>query len=169
LTWNVIQTNISSFNRRGEGISVDDVRLDGIFAVKLPVSDLPRSRAWYERVFGLRLRFEFPDADGTVRGAAYEAPGLGDTGLALRERPDIAGLSGFDPVVFAVADRAAVEAWSRRLDALGVAHRVEVGTIGWVVVFHDPDGLEIHLYSRELHGIDTSREPGRGRAAEAPA
>jgi hypothetical protein len=85
-----------------------------------------------------------------------------DTGLALRERPDIAGLSGFDPVIFAVADRAAVEAWSRRLDELGIAHRVELATIGWIVVFHDPDGLEIHLYTRERHGHDMSDQPGRG-------
>lgn len=138
--------------------------LDGIFAVKLPVSDLTASRAWYEQLFDLRLVYEFPDDEGTVRGVAYEIPGMPGTGLALRERPDIAGLSGFDPVSFAVADRAAVDAWSRRLDELGVPHKVELATIGWIVVFHDPDGLEIHLYSRERHGHDMSEQPGRGRA-----
>lgn len=143
-----------------------EVGLSGIFAVKLPVRDLARSSAWYERLFGLRLRFEFPDEDGVVRGKAYEVPGLGDVGLALRERPDIAGLSGFDPVVFAVADRAAVDAWSARLDDLGVPHEVQRGTIGWGVAFHDPDGLEIHLYSREHHGLDAA---GTGRPVTAEA
>lgn len=139
--------------------------LAGIFGVKLPVRDLAAARAWYERVFDLTLTFEFPDEDGTVRGVAYEVAGLGDTGLALRERPDVAGMSGFDPVIFAVPDRAAVDAWSAKLDALGVPHQVELATIGWIVIFHDPDGLEIHLYSRERHGHDMSDRPGRGRAA----
>jgi catechol 2,3-dioxygenase-like lactoylglutathione lyase family enzyme len=143
---------------------MSDAQLTGIFAVKLPVRDLARSRAWYERLFDLRPLFEFPDGDGTVRGVAYEVPGLGDTGLALRERPDIAGLSGFDPVILAVADRAAIDAWSRRLTAQDVAHTVERGTIGWVLVLHDPDGLEIHLYSRERHGVETDGAAGTGRA-----
>jgi catechol 2,3-dioxygenase-like lactoylglutathione lyase family enzyme len=137
--------------------------LAGIFAVKLPVGDLVTSRAWYEKVFGLRVLFEFPDDDGVVRGVAYDAPGLGDTGVALRERPDLAGLSGFDPVVFAVADRAAVHAWAAHLDGLGVANQVVQATIGWMVVFHDPDGLEIHLYSRDRSDLDNAGRPGFGR------
>lgn len=120
-------------------------RLAGIFAVKLPVRDLVASRVWYERLFDLVPRFEFPDDDGVVRGVAYETPGIPDVGLALRERPDIAGLSGFDPLIFAVSDDAAVDAWRNRLTELGVPHNVVPGTLGQVVVFHDPDGLEIHL------------------------
>jgi len=57
-----------------------------------------------------------------VRGVAYQIAGL-DTGLALRERPDVAGLSGVDPVIFAVADRAAIDAWSRHLDELRIEHQ----------------------------------------------
>lgn len=100
---------------------VSAATLSGIFAVKFPVRDLASRREWYERVFDLELLFEFPDEDGTVRDAAYRVPGLGDTGIALRERPDVAGLSGFDPVVFAVADKAAVDAWSTKLDALSIS------------------------------------------------
>jgi catechol 2,3-dioxygenase-like lactoylglutathione lyase family enzyme len=126
---------------------------------------LAASRSWYERLFDLRLIFEFPDERGVVRGVAYEVPGLGGAGLALRERPDIAGLSGFDPVIFAVNDRAAVDAWCSRLDELGVPHRVELGTIGWVVHFSDPDGLEIALYSREHHEV---ADVGSGRRVVRP-
>ncbi len=140
-------------------------QLDGIFGVKLPVRDLVESRTWYEQLFDLQLIYEFPDEDGTVRGVAYDIRGLPNTALALRERPDIAGLSGFDPVIFAVKDRAAIDAWSARLHHLGIAHQVALGTIGWVVVFHDPDGLEIHLYSRERHGQSTGSLAGRGRSA----
>ena len=143
--------------------------LDGIFAVKLPVRDLVASREWYEQVFELKALFEFPDDDGVVRGVAYEAAGLGDAGLALRERPDIAGLSGFDPVIFGVKDKAAVDAWAARLTSLGIEHQVALATIGWVVIFHDPDGLEIHLYSREHHGEEMAGTTGRGRAVATDA
>jgi catechol 2,3-dioxygenase-like lactoylglutathione lyase family enzyme len=144
---------------------ISPAALDGVFGVKFPVRDLRASRRWYEQLFDLRLMYEFPDDDGTVRGVVYEVPGLANTGLALRERPDIAGLSGFDPVIFAVKDRAAIDAWSSRLDDLGIAHEVAMATVGWIIVFHDPDGLEIHLYSRERHGEDTSGLAGRGRPA----
>ena len=138
-------------------------RLAGIFGVKFPVRDLAESRAWYERVFGLTLEFEFPDDDGVVRGVAYSASGLGDVGVALRERPDIAGLWGFDPVIFAVDDRAAVQAWSAHLDALGVANQVVEATIGWMLLVHDPDGLEIHFYSLDRGDLDNSGRAGYGR------
>ena len=139
--------------------------LAGIFAVKLPVGDLSAGRAWYEKVFDLRPIFEFPDDDGVIRGVAYAIAGMPDTGLALRERPDVAGISGFDPVIFAVADKAAVDAWSEHLARLNIDHQVAQATIGWIVVFHDPDGLEIHLYSRERQGQDLGGVAGRGRAA----
>ncbi len=78
-------------HRSGDHKDPGKPALAGIFAVKFPVRDLPAARSWYERVFDLRVIFEFPDDDGVVRGVAYEIPGL-DTGLALRERPDVAGI-----------------------------------------------------------------------------
>ncbi|MEV8373195.1 VOC family protein [Kribbella sp. NPDC056861] len=138
--------------------------LDGIFGAKLPVKDLAVSREWYEKVFDLTAVFEFPDEDGVVRGVVYESSGLGDSCLALRERPDIAGLSGFDPVLFGIKDKAAADAWHEHLTGLGIEHQVVLATIGWLVIFHDPDGLEIHLYSRARHGIDLENSPGHGRA-----
>ncbi|NEA31364.1 VOC family protein [Streptomyces sp. SID13031] len=138
--------------------------LDGIFAVKLPVKDLALSREWYEKVFELTQLFEFPDEDGVVRGVAYELAGLGDSGFALRERPDIAGLSGFDPVLFGIKDKEAADAWQDHLTDLGIKYELVLATIGWLVIFHDPDGLEIHLYSRAGHGEEMAGTPGRGRA-----
>ena len=79
----------------------------------------------------------------------------------------MAGISGFDPVIFAVADREAIDAWSRHLAELRIEHQVALATIGWVIVFRDPDGLEIHLYRREGHGRDMTGAPGRGRAVSA--
>lgn len=52
-------------------------RLAGIFGVKLPVSDLATARAWYERLFDLRLIFEFPDEDGTAGARPSRRRGWG--------------------------------------------------------------------------------------------
>jgi catechol 2,3-dioxygenase-like lactoylglutathione lyase family enzyme len=140
--------------------------LVGIHHVKFPVTDLTRSRAWYERVFGLRPVLEFrDDHDGVVRGVGYDVPGVPDLQVALRENPGASrGIAGFDPVSFAIADRGAAEAWVARLDELGVDHSPVIdATVGWLVVFHDPDGTEIHLYTMERHGLDPVGRPHTGR------
>ncbi|MFC0545668.1 VOC family protein [Kutzneria chonburiensis] len=140
-------------------------QLTGIHHVKFPVSDLAASRAWYEQVFGFEVTMEFPDEQGVVRGLAGFAPGLGDVGLALRENPAAAaGIQGFDPVSFGIADKAAAEQWAAHLDTLGIDHSPVIdATIGWILVFHDPDGTEIHLYSFAAHGTDQTGRKGYGR------
>ncbi|MPZ00135.1 MAG: VOC family protein [Actinophytocola sp.] len=140
-------------------------QLAGIHHVKIPVTDLPRSLAWYQRVFGFRATHEFPEADGVIRGVAGVLPGLGDTMVAFRVNTDAAaGCKGFDPVGFAVADRADLVAWAAHLDTLNVPHSPVIeASIGWLLVFNDPDGLEMHLYTWARHGIDQSHRPGYGR------
>jgi catechol 2,3-dioxygenase-like lactoylglutathione lyase family enzyme len=140
--------------------------LSGIHHVKIPVSDLTRSVQWYERVFGFAVTMQFPDADGTVRGVAGTVPGLGDTQLTLRVNREAAlGCVGFDPVSFAVDDLADVQAWAAHLDTLGVAHSPVIqATVGWLLVFDDPDGISLHVYSWAGHGLDHSDRPGYGRA-----
>ncbi|WP_328675775.1 VOC family protein [Streptomyces sp. NBC_01261] len=139
--------------------------LAGIHHVKLPVTDLDRSRDWYGRVLGLTVTHEFPDADGVVRGVAGEVPGLGDSMLCLRVNSQAAqGCQGFDPVSFAVRDKADVQAWAAHLDTLGVAHSPVIeASIGWLLVFNDPDGLDLHLYSWAAHGVDHGDVAGYGR------
>lgn len=139
--------------------------LAGIHHVKIPVTDLRASLDWYGRVFGLRAAYEFSDDDGVVRGVAGTVPGLGDTMLALRENLEIAhGCKGFDPIGFALEGREDVEAWMSHLDRLGIAHSPLIeASIGWLLVFNDPDGLEIHLYTWAAHGKDYSDRPGYGR------
>jgi catechol 2,3-dioxygenase-like lactoylglutathione lyase family enzyme len=140
--------------------------LDGLFGIKIPVTDLTRSLEWYSSVFGLRPVLEFPDDDGVLRGVACEAPGLDGTLVALRQNPDVArGIAGFDPVLWGVTDRPAMEEWASHLDALGIRHSPIIeATVGWLVVFTDPDGLEHHLYTRTRHGAPQGVE-GRGREA----
>jgi catechol 2,3-dioxygenase-like lactoylglutathione lyase family enzyme len=139
--------------------------LSGVHHVKIPVTDLTRSVEWYGQVFGFVVTTEFPDTDGVVRGVAGTVPGLGDTQLTLRVNPKAAsGSVGFDPVSFGIDDHAAVEAWVVHLDGLGVAHSPVIeASAGWLLVFDDPDGITLHLYSWAEHGKDYSGKPGYGR------
>jgi catechol 2,3-dioxygenase-like lactoylglutathione lyase family enzyme len=133
--------------------------------LKLPVSDLPAALDWYRQLFGFEVTLEFPDADGVVRGVAGTVPGLEPTWLALREDPAAAtGLAGFNPVVWGVPDRPDLQDWANHLDALGIVHSPQIeASIGWLLVFNDPDGIEHHLYTLTTHGADHSDRPGYGR------
>lgn len=135
------------------------VRLRG---VKLPVADLAVSLEFYRSVFGFAPWIEFPDDAGVVRGVAGDLPGC-DGGLALRETPEAHSQPGLE-LLLGVADRAAIEEWAAHLDGLGLAHSPVIdASVGWLLVFHDPDGHEIHLYTEARHGIDQGGRAGFGR------
>jgi catechol 2,3-dioxygenase-like lactoylglutathione lyase family enzyme len=123
--------------------------LSGVHHVKLPVSDLERSRHWYISVLGLRVEIEFTE-EGVVRGLALADP-AGSLQLALRhDPPRAAALAGFDLVALAVPTRDAVQTWRRHLDDLNQPHGgVVTGHHGGAVLIglHDPDGIEIRLYA----------------------
>jgi catechol-2,3-dioxygenase len=123
-------------------------KLVGLRNVKVPVSDLQIALDWYGRVLGFRPTIEFSDADGVLRGVHGELPGLGDV-LSLREDPAAArGLGAFAIANFAVADRAALEVWVTHLDELDVSHGPIVDTPRLsVLIFANPDGQEVHLYT----------------------
>ena len=126
--------------------------LQGFHHVKLPVSDVPRSRDWYQQVLGLATEIEFVE-EGRLMGIALRSPD-GSVRLALRHDPArAAALSGFDPLALAVADRAQLQAWERRLADLEQPNDgMATGHTGWVVTgLHDPDGVEIRLYTLEEH------------------
>ena len=52
---------------------------------------------------------------------------------------------------------------SARLTDLGIEHVVAQATVGCIIVFHDPDGTESHLYSRKPGEVDMAGTPRRGR------
>src|SRR3954454_1455952 len=123
--------------------------LSGVHHVKLPVSDLDRSREWYTSVLGLRVEIEFVE-DGELMGLAL-GDAAGRLRLALRLDPVRASaLSGFDVLALEVPEREDVDAWRDLLDDLGQAHGgVVTGHKGGSVLvgLHDPDGIEIRLYA----------------------
>ena len=131
--------------------------LSGFHHIKLPVADVARSRDWYETVLGLVVDIEFVE-DGVLAGVALR-DATGTVSLAVRHDPErAAALAGFDPVALGVSSRADLEAWMRRLDAVGQPHGgIVTGHQGWVLVgLHDPDGIEIRLYTIERHDEGTA-------------
>lgn len=125
--------------------------------VRLTVTDIERSRAFYDDVFGLPVAFELPaDADEQTReqlsflfgGVIYR---LGDSLLGLRP----VGADGFtedrtglDHVSFAVAGRSELDAAATLLDDRGVDHGgvKDIGA-GWILEFRDPDNIALELFA----------------------
>ncbi|MBD0739598.1 VOC family protein [Streptomyces sp. CBMA29] len=125
--------------------------------VRLTVTDIDRSRAFYEDLFGLPVAFELPaDADDRTReelsflygGVIYQ---LGDSLLGLRPvasdrfSEDRVGL---DHVSFAVSGRDDLEAALRVLDDRGIPNAgiKDIGA-GWILEFRDPDNIALELFA----------------------
>ena len=125
--------------------------------VRLTVTDIDRSRAFYDDVFGLPVAFELPpDADAATReqlsflfgGVIYR---LGDSLLGLRPVAHDAfdeDRVGLDHVSFAVAARDDLDDAAATLDRLGVAHGgvKDIGA-GWILEFRDPDNVALELFA----------------------
>ena len=125
--------------------------------VRLTVSDIDRSRAFYDDVFGLPVAFEVPaDADEATRDQLWWLYGgvvyaLGDSLLGLRpvgvDRFD-EDRTGLDHLSFAVDSRADLDAAVAVLDERGIAHGgvKDIG-VGAILEFRDPDGIALELFA----------------------
>jgi catechol 2,3-dioxygenase-like lactoylglutathione lyase family enzyme len=136
----------------------------GIHHLKLPVSDLARSLAFYESAFDA-TRIPAADhrrqSDGSLYAHILAVPGLG-TLLELRLNPQRAKAhAGFDPVTIAVADRATLARWDDHLTGLDVPHSPVITAIqAWLIVVEDPDANRLRLYTRETHGPELKPDEG---------
>ena len=125
--------------------------------VRLTVTDIARSRAFYDRVFGLPVAFELPeDADDVTReqlsflfgGVIYR---LGDSLFGLRpvaqDRFDEDRV-GLDHLSFSLPGRDDIDAAAAQLDDLGVAHSgvKDIGA-GYILEFRDPDNIALELFA----------------------
>ena len=125
--------------------------------VRLTVTDLARSRAFYDDVFGLPVAFELPeDADEETRqqlwflfgGVIYQ---LGDSLFGLRpvgEDRFAENRTGLDHVSFAVDSRSDLVSAVTTLDERGVAHDgiKDIGA-GYILEFRDPDNIALELFA----------------------
>ena len=125
--------------------------LDGIHHLKLPVSDLQRSLAWYQNRLGYVVMHEFVE-DGVLMGITMTHPN-GGPDLAIRLDPERAGLAaGFDYFAIGVPGQEAIDDLAARLTELGDAHDgVHRTPVGWVLLgLQDPDGHSVRFYTVPL-------------------
>jgi len=134
-------------------MSVSDApALAGIHHLKLPVTDLARSREWYRSRLGYQVQVEFVE-QGQLMGYALSHPNGGPP-LGLRLNPERArAAAGFDYFAIGVPDRQAIDRLAARLTALGEQHAgVHWASIGWILPeLHDPDGHEVRFYTVQHH------------------
>lgn len=117
--------------------------------VALTVSDLERSVPWYQRLFDAEPVLD--EDTGPFRHVVWS---VGSTLVGLHQFPDSEPATfderrvGLDHVAFACADRAELERWEARLDAIHVAHGgiVDAG-YGSGLSFRDPDNIALELFA----------------------
>ena len=126
--------------------------------VRLTVTDVARSRAFYERVFGFPVAYEVPEgADDATRaslaflfgGVIYALPGGGLLGLrpvAPQDDRFDEDRVGLDHLSFAVASTADLQDAVALLDEAGTPHSgiKDIG-IASILEFRDPDGIALEL------------------------
>jgi glyoxylase I family protein len=131
------------------------INTSSIAHVRLTVTDIERSRQFYESVFGWPVLIESPEsADAATRealgflfgGVIYD---LGGTLVGLRPvasdrfHEDRCGL---DHLAFRVASKAELDDAAAHLDELGVEHE-PIKDIGpsFILEFRDPDNIALEL------------------------
>lgn len=131
----------------------------GYAHVRLTVTDIVRSRAFYDDVFGFPVAYELPaDADADTRealsflfGGVIYSVGGGLFGLRpvapASDRFD-ENRVGLDHLSFALAGRADLDAAAAVLDERGIAHG-GVKDIGgaFLLEFRDPDNISLELFA----------------------
>ena len=134
----------------------------GLHHLRITVTDLARSRRFYEDVLGFEVAAESPGdpSDPEVRKDPFQLVGgvvFVTHGILFGLRP-VADPSdsfessrvGLDHISFGVATRAELDAAVVALDGAGVPHGevVEMASFGIAILsFSDPDGVHLELTS----------------------
>jgi glyoxylase I family protein len=131
------------------------VNTTSIAHVRLTVTDIARSRQFYESVFGWPVLLEVPaDADDATR----EQLGFLFGGVIYLVGASLIGLRpvandtfhenrcGLDHLAFQISSRAELDDAAKHLDGLGIAHE-PVKDIGpsYILEFRDPDNIALEL------------------------
>ena len=123
--------------------------------VRLTVTEIARSRQFYDAVFGWPVFLELPDdADEATRAQLWFLYGgviynIGDALLGLRPVATDSfneARAGLDHIAFQVASKAELDAAAAHLDDLNIAHE-PIKDIGpsYILEFRDPDNIALEL------------------------
>ncbi len=131
----------------------------GYSHIRLTVTDIEASRAFYDKVFGFAVAYEAPPVDSeqaTKDALAFLFGGViysFGQGNLLGLRPVAQGQDAFDEnrvgldhLAFTLASTDDLTAAAAALDDLGVAHE-DIKDLGalWILEFRDPDGVALEL------------------------
>jgi glyoxylase I family protein len=129
--------------------------------IALTVRDLEASRSWYEDVFGLKYQMDAPHEGGFAQLLADETFSL----VIVLHRHDahdgtafLESRTGLDHVGLGVPTRDDLVAWQSHLEAHGVVRAAAADRpltqsaisdepYGSVLVFRDPDNIQLELFS----------------------
>ena len=132
----------------------------GLHHVRLTVSDLARSRAFYEEVLGFEVAAESPGhpGDPAVRqdpaqlygGVIYQTNGIlfGLRPVASADDAFDSERTGLDHLSFAVANRDALNTAASALEERGITHGEVTDLVDFgiaILSFSDPDGVHLEL------------------------
>ena len=123
--------------------------------IRLTVTDITRSREFYESVFNWPINLEMPeDADDATRdrltflfgGVIYN---VGDSRVGLRPVADDRfdeDRTGLDHLAFRLGSKSELDAAAAHLDSLGVGHEPikDIGVM-YILEFRDPDNIALEL------------------------
>jgi catechol 2,3-dioxygenase-like lactoylglutathione lyase family enzyme len=121
--------------------------------VRLPVSDVMRSRDWFMDVFGFDPQLSVEEEDRVTGVVVGHRSGLT---LGLHHAPALArALEGFCPVALSVSSVDELIRCCDRLETVGVRHSAPAeGHLGWYVEVPDPDGIIIELHTVDQPTVD---------------
>ncbi|PXY31507.1 VOC family protein [Prauserella muralis] len=131
-------------------------KLTCVHHLALTVTDVDRSVPWYVRVLDFEEVTRREDDETGLRKVVLRAPGDGFAVMLVQharaERPGFDERhTGLDHVAFKVGSRAELSEWERRLADYGVTYtpatpsRTAPGSE--VVVFRDPDGIQLEVWA----------------------
>jgi glyoxylase I family protein len=133
------------------------ISTSAIHHVRLTVTDLARSRAFYEQVFGWPVAYELPAGADEATVARYwflfggVIYAFGDSMVGLRpvgSETFAEDRTGLDHVSFAVDSLADLEAAAATLEGLGIEHSgVKDVVVAHLLEFRDPDNIALELYA----------------------
>jgi len=118
--------------------------------VALTVTDLGRSRPWYEKLFGSKPVLD--EDTGTFHHVVWL---LGGTLVGIHQFPRLNSSDpfderrpGLDHLAFNCSNRGELEQWEQRLNELGIAHGGIVDApYGSGLSFRDPDNIALEFFA----------------------